>query len=52
VTRRGGVLISVRGEAAPRRRKRGDDDNWDDVNLIGREIKKIHAVDSTDTNGR
>jgi hypothetical protein len=40
VTRRGGVVTSVRGEVAPRRRKGGDDVNWADVNLTRSKIKE------------
>jgi hypothetical protein len=33
VTRRSGVTTSVEGEAAPERKKGGDDASWADVNL-------------------
>jgi hypothetical protein len=48
VTRCGGVSTSIGGEAASRRRKGGEDVSWADV---GQKIKKIHAVNSTVTNG-
>jgi hypothetical protein len=35
VTRRGGVTMSTGGEAAPGRKKGGDDVNWANVNLTG-----------------
>jgi hypothetical protein len=34
VTWHGGMMTSVGGEAAPRRKKGGDDVNWVDTNLI------------------
>jgi hypothetical protein len=40
VTRRGDMAMSNGGEAAPERRKEGDDASWADVNLIGMENKK------------
>jgi hypothetical protein len=44
-------MMSVGGEPEPRKGKGGDDACWDDVNFTGSKIKKIHAVDSTGTNG-
>jgi hypothetical protein len=44
VTRRGGIVTSVRGEAALGRGKGGDDVSWADINLTGSKNKKIHAV--------
>jgi hypothetical protein len=46
----GAVTTSARGEAVPGRGKGGDDASWADVNLTG--PKKIHMVDSVDTNGQ
>jgi hypothetical protein len=40
VTRRGGVTMSVRGEAALDRGKGGDDVGWADVNLTGPKNKE------------
>jgi hypothetical protein len=42
----------VGGEAAPRRRKRGDDVRWADTILLVQKMKKIHVIDSTYINGR
>jgi hypothetical protein len=50
VTRRGGMMTFVEGETAPRRRKRGDNANWIDVNLT--EAKKTHAIDAGAINGQ
>jgi hypothetical protein len=48
----GGLATSVGGRAPPARGKRGDDVSWSGVNLIRSENeKKIHAIDSTTTNG-
>jgi hypothetical protein len=52
VTRHGGVMMLVGGEAAPGREKGGDDVSWTDANFTGPEIKKIHMVNSAVTNGR
>jgi hypothetical protein len=41
VTRRGGVTTSAREEAAPRRRKGGENTNWTDTNFTGQKMKKI-----------
>jgi hypothetical protein len=35
VTRRGGMMTSVGGEAAPKREKGGDDVSWAGANLTG-----------------
>jgi hypothetical protein len=45
-------MTSTGGEVAPVRAKGGDDANWDDVNLSGQKMKKMHAVDSVSTNGQ
>jgi hypothetical protein len=50
VTRCGGVTISAEGEAAPGRKKGGDDVSWVDTNLTCPKMKKIHVADSTSTN--
>jgi hypothetical protein len=52
VTRCGGMTISAGGEAALRREKGGNDASWDDANLAGPKIKKIHAVHLAGTNER
>jgi hypothetical protein len=44
-----------RGDVGRRRggteeEKGGDDASWDDANLTGQKIKKIHAIDSVATN--
>jgi hypothetical protein len=54
VTRRGGVMTSAGEETTPGRGKEVDDVSWVDMNLIGlkNEEKKIHALDSADTNER
>jgi hypothetical protein len=52
VIRRSGVTPSARGEAAPRRKNRGDDASWTDVNLTGQKMKKINMFDSAGTNER
>jgi hypothetical protein len=46
-----------RGDAGQRRggteeEKGGDNASWDDANLTGQKIKKIHAIDSFATNRR
>jgi hypothetical protein len=47
------VTTSVGGDAVPRREKGGDDTSWADVkSSLGRQIKKIHAIDSTAINGQ
>jgi hypothetical protein len=40
VTRRGGMVTSVRGEAALGREKGGDNVSWADMNLTGSKNKK------------
>jgi hypothetical protein len=52
VTWRNSMVTSARGEAALKREKVGDDASRVDTNHTGREMKKIHAVDSTATNER
>jgi hypothetical protein len=51
MTRRDGVTTSTGGEATPERGKEGDDASWADTSLTVSKMKKIHAVDSTITNG-
>jgi hypothetical protein len=43
--------MSIGGEAAPGRKKGGDDASWVGVNLTEK-IKKIYTVDSVAINGR
>jgi hypothetical protein len=52
MTRHDGVATSDRGEAAPERKKEGDDTSWLGANLTEPKIKKIHTIDSTATNRR
>jgi hypothetical protein len=40
VTRRGGMTMSVRGEAPPGRENRADDTSWTDVNFTGPKNEK------------
>jgi hypothetical protein len=51
VTRCSGVMMSVGGEATPKKGKGRDDASWANRILVGRKMKKIHVVDSADTNG-
>jgi hypothetical protein len=43
-------LMSVGGETAPERGKRGDDVCWADVNLTGAKKEKINAINSAGIN--
>jgi hypothetical protein len=52
VTRRDGMEMSTRGDAAPGKGKRGDDTSWADVNLTRPKMKKNHTIDSIATNDR
>jgi hypothetical protein len=52
VTQYGGMTTSAGGEAALSRGKGGNDASWDDTNLVGPKIKKIHAVHLAGTNER
>jgi hypothetical protein len=52
VTQCGDVTTSIGGEAAPRRKRGGNDISWVNTNLTEKKNKKNHAVDSTGTNGR
>jgi hypothetical protein len=45
------MVTSARGEATPRREKRGDDAVGLVRILLDRKMKKIYVVDSTVTNG-
>jgi hypothetical protein len=49
MTRRGGIMILVGGEAALGKEKGGDNGRWVDANLTGQKMKKIHAVHSVVT---
>jgi hypothetical protein len=40
VTQHGGVMMSVEGDAAQGKRKRGDDVSWSDANLTGAKNKE------------
>jgi hypothetical protein len=51
VTQCGGMMTSVGGEAAPRRKNGGDDASWTDTNLTGLKMKKIYTFDLAGTNG-
>jgi hypothetical protein len=50
VTRCGGVATSIGGDVAPGMGKEGDDAVGLTQILLGRKMKKIHAVDSTAIN--
>jgi hypothetical protein len=52
VTQYGGMTTSAGGEAALSRGNGGNDASWDDANLVGPKIKKIHAVHLAGTNER
>jgi hypothetical protein len=52
VTRRDVLATFAGGEVPPGWEKGGDDASWDDVNFTESKNKKIHAVDSTVTNGQ
>jgi hypothetical protein len=51
MTRHSGMATSAGGEAVPGRGKGGDNAGWADVNLIGRKMKKNHAIDLAVVNG-
>jgi hypothetical protein len=51
MTQRSSMVTSARGEATPRREKRGDDAVGLVRILLDRKMKKIYVVDSTVTNG-
>jgi hypothetical protein len=40
----------ARGEAAPGKKKKGDDTSWTDANFTGPKKKKINVVDSITAN--
>jgi hypothetical protein len=50
VTQRGDIAMLARGEAAPGKKKKGDDTSWTDANFTGPKKKKINVVDSITAN--
>jgi hypothetical protein len=46
------MITSAGGETAPRSKKGGNYASCADANHAGPKMKKNHAVDSADTNGR